>query len=301
MQCIQGSVALLDQGPEDGCFLCWPQSYRCHGAIMEARRRAGGPGSSAARFGGSEYYVPLTKKELRALAEGAFGGPPGLGPRRVPVRRGSVILWRSDLVHSGAAPAVPSSNYPAPSAALNDSASSSPIEASTRPLSPSRPSSELATGSAPASVGSASGTGSGPPPLSSQGSAGTSNFRAVVYVCMAPAALTPEACYIDKLKAYEDIETSGHWPGREDIFTLRDRPVRERYWSAPPPLTARQAQLFGLVRYEGTQTTKADAEGAHGDGAPSERAAGGDGAATERAAVDSCSGCGGGAKAQAQH
>jgi hypothetical protein len=251
LQCIQGSVALLDQGPDDGCFLCWPQSYRCHGALMEARSRAGGPGSSTARFGGSEYYVPLTKKELRALAEGAFGGPPGLEPKRVPVRRGSVILWRSDLVHSGAAPAVPTAS---------SAGSKVPVEAS-----------GSTAGSAPAQAVavSASVTSAGPPPPSPQGSAGTSNFRAVVYVCMAPAALTPEACYGDKLKAYQGLETSGHWPGREDFFALRDRPAREPYWPAPPPLTTRQAQLFGLVRYEGMQATRTAAGDGDGE-APNE-------------------------------
>jgi hypothetical protein len=98
LQCIQGSVSLLDQGVNDGCFICWPRSYRCHRSIMQARALEGKAGSSTARFGGSEYYVPLTKKELSSLEKGEFGEGP-MKMKRVNVKKGTVILWRSDLVH----------------------------------------------------------------------------------------------------------------------------------------------------------------------------------------------------------
>ena len=34
LMCVQGSVALLDQDPEDGCFQCWPGSHKVHPDIM---------------------------------------------------------------------------------------------------------------------------------------------------------------------------------------------------------------------------------------------------------------------------
>lgn len=88
LQCIQGSVALTDQEHDDGCFLCWPGSHRHHATLM-ARR---GP------KGGRQDFVILNDAEKDFLQE------QGIQPMRVPVRRGDVILWRSDLVHKGAPP-----------------------------------------------------------------------------------------------------------------------------------------------------------------------------------------------------
>ena len=34
LKCVQGSVALLNQDPEDGCFQCWPGSHKVHPDIM---------------------------------------------------------------------------------------------------------------------------------------------------------------------------------------------------------------------------------------------------------------------------
>jgi hypothetical protein len=208
LQCIQGSVALLDQGVGDGCFLCWPRSQRQHASMMDAREAQAKAGSSAAKFGGSQYYVPLTKHELAGLARGEFGGA-CCAARRVAVRKGDVVLWRSDLVHAGGAPVGP------------------------------RKSKDAGDGSSNSAVG-------------------TGNFRAVVYVCMAPACLTPEAVYGEKREAYASMASAGHWPGREDWFEARDRPRRAAYWTSPPPLSARQAELYGLVRYRACD--HADAE-----------------------------------------
>ena len=57
------------------------------------------------------------------------------------------------------------------------------------------------------------------PPRSSPGGSGGGSglFQAVVHVSMAPAALTPEACNDDKLRAYQKLETvrggGGGWGG----------------------------------------------------------------------------------------
>jgi len=53
----------------------------------------------------------------------------------------------------------------------------------------------------------------GAPPIGAR-----DKFRAVVYVCMLPAALTPDEVYPDKLRAYEQLETGSHWPNREEWF-----------------------------------------------------------------------------------
>lgn len=86
LHCIQSSTALLDQGPEDGCFLCWPGSHKHHAAI------------TAGTYRGGKEWVPLTDVELKRLSAS------GLQPRRVPVSAGDVILWRSDLAHAAAPP-----------------------------------------------------------------------------------------------------------------------------------------------------------------------------------------------------
>ena len=86
LHCIQSSTALLDQTIDDGCFLCWPGSHKEHARVTKDIWR------------GRSDWVPLTDEEcdeLRSL---------GYEPKRVPVNKGDVILWRSDLVHCGASP-----------------------------------------------------------------------------------------------------------------------------------------------------------------------------------------------------
>ena len=74
--------------------------------------------------------------------------------------------------------------------------------------------------------------------------------------------------YQEKLDAYRALATAGHWPGREDWFEPRDRPPRRPYWArGPPPLTERQAELYGLVRYAADDDDGADDDGADDDGA----------------------------------
>jgi hypothetical protein len=87
LQCIQGSVALTDQEHDDGCFLCWPGSHKHHQHITGDRRK-----------GGRQDFIILDE------AEKAYLESRGIQPVRVPVKKGTVILWRSDLVHKGAPP-----------------------------------------------------------------------------------------------------------------------------------------------------------------------------------------------------
>lgn len=169
LQCIQGSIALTDQEHDDGCFLCWPGSHRVHDEMVDWR----GPG------GAREDFIILNHHEHEWLKEQGFE------PKRVSVKRGDVILWRSDLVHKGA------------------------------------------------------------PPIGRR-----ENFRAVVYVCMLPAALTPEAVYKDKMVAYKQLQTGCHWPNREEWFKPRRHNAEvQPYFRQPPQLSLRQQQLYGLERY----------------------------------------------------
>mmetsp|Transcript_95542 Transcript_95542/g.270485 ORF Transcript_95542/g.270485 Transcript_95542/m.270485 type:complete len:405 (-) Transcript_95542:200-1414(-) len=87
LQCIQGSVALTDQEHDDGCFLCWPGSHRYHQEITRQRQK-----------GGRRDFCILSEGEKQLL------GDRGIRPVRVPVKKGAVILWRSDLAHCGAMP-----------------------------------------------------------------------------------------------------------------------------------------------------------------------------------------------------
>lgn len=87
LQCIQGSIALTDQEHEDGCFLCWPGSHTHHEELL-----AGRPS------GGRTDFVILNDEEKQFLQDR------GIQPKRLPVRRGTVILWRSDVAHKGAPP-----------------------------------------------------------------------------------------------------------------------------------------------------------------------------------------------------
>mmetsp|Transcript_6803 Transcript_6803/g.16937 ORF Transcript_6803/g.16937 Transcript_6803/m.16937 type:complete len:434 (+) Transcript_6803:107-1408(+) len=167
LHCIQGSVALLDQLPDDGCFQCWPGSHRHHAQIAAGASR--------------DWYI-LSDADRRSL-EAA-----GCGPQRVPVGRGDVVLWRSDLAHSGASPK-----------GVRDS------------------------------------------------------FRAVVYICMLPACMTPASMYLKKQQAYEKLATGSHWPTKEEWFggTRWRRLAFEPkpFFETPPKLTKRQEELYGLKRY----------------------------------------------------
>mmetsp|Transcript_44408 Transcript_44408/g.102610 ORF Transcript_44408/g.102610 Transcript_44408/m.102610 type:complete len:585 (+) Transcript_44408:73-1827(+) len=170
LQCIQGSVALTDQEPGSGCFLCWPGSHVHHGTIMTKRGQKKG----------RKDFVILTEQEKDYLQE------QGIQPVRVPVGRGDVVLWRSDVAHKGA------------------------------------------------------------PPIGRH-----DTFRGVVYICMLPAALTPQDVYTQKRRAYEQLETGSHWPcreewfvpGREPRFTLRP------FFNKPPELSPRLRLLYGLEHY----------------------------------------------------
>lgn len=88
LQCVQGSVALTDQDENDGCFLCWPGSHEYREAILASKGR-----SQAARD-----FVMLTDADKDTLRDA------GIAPRRVPVSKGDVVLFRSDLCHCGAPP-----------------------------------------------------------------------------------------------------------------------------------------------------------------------------------------------------
>lgn len=171
LQCIQGSVALTDQEHDDGCFLCWPGSHKHHRHITSDRRK-----------GGRQDFIILDD------AEKAYLESQGIEPLRVPVKKGTVILWRSDLVHKGA------------------------------------------------------------PPIGRR-----VNFRGVVYVCMMPAALTPEDVYAQKRQAYAQLLTSSHWPCFEEWFSPgrsdRERGDLKPFFRQPPSLTPRQRLLYGLDRY----------------------------------------------------
>ena len=87
LRCIQSSVALLDQTENDGCFVCWPGSHHEHQAITKGTWR------------GRHDWVPLFEAELDLLRA------KGYSRQYVRVHAGDMILWRSDLAHSGALPA----------------------------------------------------------------------------------------------------------------------------------------------------------------------------------------------------
>lgn len=172
LHCIQASVALLDQEPGDGCFSCWPGSHQHHQQLAKSPNR--------------DWYI-LTEEDKEFLKAA------GRSSRRVPVAKGDVILWRSDLVHCGGDPL------------------------GLRP-----------------------------------------GFRAVVFVCMLPARLTPAALYQRKRQAYELLATGSHWPNKEDWFTMpRRRFVRPNFEArpffegGPPPLSQRLQELYGLRAYTG--------------------------------------------------
>lgn len=90
LHCIQGSVALTDQGDEDACFQVWPRSHLHHDRLVSKK---------------TEDFIILSSSERSFLLE------QGIEPLRVPVRRGTVILWRSDVVHCGAPPPGPTEHF----------------------------------------------------------------------------------------------------------------------------------------------------------------------------------------------
>lgn len=173
LQCIQGSVALTDQTENDGCFQVWPGSHRYREEILNHPKH---------RKTASRADFVIIKDDDKELLRQR-----GIEPRRVPVKRGDVILWRSDVCHCGA------------------------------------------------------------PPLGR-----CDTYRAVVYVCCLPAQLTPEAVYPQKQRAYERLETGCHYPNREEWFEEGERHKKfawRPYFAAPPELSLRQREIYGLVRY----------------------------------------------------
>lgn len=166
LQCVQGSVALTDQEEGDGCFQCWPRSHQFHEQIVTQQ---GAP---------NRDFVLLKAHDKDLLKSH------DIHASRVYVRRGDVVLWRSDLAHCGA------------------------------------------------------------PPVGTR-----DTFRAVVYVSCLPCELTPEPVYHQKSRAYDQLETGCHWACREEWFSKQDLPGIQPFHLVPPPLTRRQQELYGLVRY----------------------------------------------------
>lgn len=86
---IQSLVAFEDQEEGvDGHFLCYPSS---HGLVHQALTRD--------IYRGKFAWIPLTDDEIRRLTEELE-----LECRRVYLKKGDVILWRSDLVHAAVPP-----------------------------------------------------------------------------------------------------------------------------------------------------------------------------------------------------
>merc|ERR1712217_920904 len=90
LQCIQGSVALTDQTENDGCFKVGPGSHKYREEILSHPKH----GKAAARTD----FIIIHEDDKELLRER------GVESRRVPVKRGDVVLWRSDVCHFGAPP-----------------------------------------------------------------------------------------------------------------------------------------------------------------------------------------------------
>jgi hypothetical protein len=87
----------------------------------------------------------------------------------------------------------------------------------------------------------------------------TRRFRAVSYCSARPACLTPTHLLPQKLAAYKERRTSDHRVSEESWHAHRRRADRQmqprpHYRHAPPLVTVRQAQLFGLVPYPNQST-----------------------------------------------
>lgn len=89
------------------------------------------------------------------------------------------------------------------------------------------------------------------------------NFRAVSYTCMLPAAMTPADVIEGKLDEYLDMQTGDHRPNVKSQHFSRPKNdtkqhaannvkvARGQYFSdGPPILTLRQAELYGLIPYD---------------------------------------------------
>jgi len=187
LQCIQGSVALTDQSENDGCFSVWPGSHKYREEILAHPKHR-----KSAR---TDFII--IKDDDKELLQSH-----GLKQLRVPVKRGDVILWRSDVCHCGA------------------------------------------------------------PPLGR-----CDTYRGVAYICCLPAALTPEAIYAQKRRAFKELATGCHYPNREEWFEETAKHMRlawKPYFKAPPSLSLRQAELYGLRHYaakkDGELASQLDAE-----------------------------------------
>ena len=93
LQCIQGSVALTDQGEGDGCFSCWPGSHKHHDEIIGMIES---PHWNPAK---AEQDFQILNSKMKDVLHSK-----GIAQTRVPVKKGDVVLWRSDLAHCGAPP-----------------------------------------------------------------------------------------------------------------------------------------------------------------------------------------------------
>ena len=88
-------------------------------------------------------------------------------------------------------------------------------------------------------------------------------FRAVSYTCMLPAALTDnyntEEQLQRKYREYCETLTGDHRPDLAEMPHLQAPKGDNKffpYFTEPPLLTYRQAELYGLVKYEDDQTAK---------------------------------------------
>jgi len=89
LHCVQALVALTDS-PDSahGGFSCWPRSHQIHLEYCQA-------GHALCK---TPNWHMLTSKNKKLLQER------GMHRVDVPYRAGDMVLWRSDLVHSGRAP-----------------------------------------------------------------------------------------------------------------------------------------------------------------------------------------------------
>lgn len=89
LHCVQGSVALTDQEENDGCFQVWPGSHQLRETLLAQHKY-----KKKCR----EDFIIIDDADKEIL----FAA--GISPLRVPVTRGDVLLWRSDVCHCGAPP-----------------------------------------------------------------------------------------------------------------------------------------------------------------------------------------------------
>lgn len=91
LHCVQGLVALTDSpNSEHGGFSCWPRSHIIHKEYCDANH---------AMCKVPNWHM-LTTKDKKLLQER------GMHRLDVPYNAGDMVLWRSDLVHSGRAPSM---------------------------------------------------------------------------------------------------------------------------------------------------------------------------------------------------